>query len=176
MSMDTITQIVLTETFTNGAGATVSAPVTATSLIAQGIAGPVGPAGPAGGEDVSPIFPIVDAKTASNLAAGASVHLDSVIVALFKIGKVQQITLSSSVACKWEVKKRTGGVDTALDTIFTSGFTGSSPTHEWEPPHRDYASLVGNGVDSVFRVTVTSLDGRNAANAYTTFMFDEVDA
>ena len=123
-----------------------------------------------------PVFPIVDPKTSASLAAGASANLDSVVVANLKIGKIQQITLSSSAACKWEIQKSTGGVATTLDIVFTSGFSGNSPTHEWEPPHKDYAELTGNGVTTFFRVVATNLDALHPANVYSTFMFDEVTA
>ena len=174
---DTLIQQVTQESFSTSMGDTVLHEIVTTELISQGVMGPRGPAGPPGAEggDVpTPIFPIVDLKTAASLTAGAFTHLDSVIVAVGTSGKLQQVTLSSSAPCKWEVKMRTGGVDTALDVIFTSGNTGNVPTHEWEPPHRDYASLTGNGTDSLFRVTVTNLDARNAAAVYATFFFDEV--
>lgn len=152
------------------------------SIVSIGIQGPVGPPGatgpqgPAGGtgEEEVPTFPIVDPKSSSNLAAGASVNLDSVVVANTKTGKVQQITLSSSAPCKWEIKKSSGGVDTTLDIILTSGNSGNMPSHEWEPPHKDYATLAGNGSNTFFRVAVTNLDARNQASVYVTFFFDEV--
>lgn len=152
--------------------------VVASELLSEGIVGPPGPQGPAGsgsgGEEDVPTFPVTDPKTSANLAAGASVNLDSVVIPNAKTGKCSQVTLSSSVACKWELKKSTAGVDTTLDVIFTSGNTGNAPSHEWEPPHRDYASLAGNGVNTFFRVTATNLDAHNAANVYATFFFDEV--
>jgi hypothetical protein len=143
----------------------------------QGPAGPqgdTGPMGPVGAEEV-PTFPIVDPKSSTNLGAGTSVNIDSVAVSGTKTGKVQQITLSSSAPVKWEIKKSSLGVDTTMDVVFTSGNTGNSPTHEWEPPHRDYTQLVGNGTSAFFRVTATNLDASHAANVYATFYFDEVD-
>ena len=121
-----------------------------------------------------PVFPIVDPHVTTDLAAGDAITIDSLIIAAGKTGKIQQITLSSSAACKWEIQKLTGGVPTVLDVIFTSGFTGNSPTHEWEPPHKNYAELPGNGVDTFFRVIPTNLDARNAAPAYVTYYLDEV--
>lgn len=122
-----------------------------------------------------PAFPVVDPKSSASLAAGNSVNLDSVVIPTGKSGKVQQITLSSSAACKWEIQKLTAGVPTTLDVIFTSGNSGQQPSHEWEPPHKDYAALVGNSVNTFFRVIAMSLDARNPANVYSTFFFDEVD-
>jgi hypothetical protein len=136
--------------------------------------GPPGPQGEQGGDVPAPTFPVVDPKSSADLAAGASVNLDSEIISNGVTGKVQQITLSSSAPCKWVLKKSSGGVDTTLDTIFTSGNTGQSPSHEWEPPHRDYTDLTGNGVNTFYRVTATQLDAKNAANVYVTFFFDEV--
>ena len=129
-----------------------------------------------GGDAVTPTFPVVDLKIASALGAGVTETLDSVVIPNGKIAKVQQITLSSSAACKWEIQSSTVAVVTDLDVVFTSGVTGNTPTHEWEPPHRDYVELVGNGSNTFFRVSVTNLDARNPANAYVTFFFDEVDA
>ena len=144
--------------------------------VQNGIQGPRGiPGVDGGGGDVpTPEFPIVDPKSYVDLAAGASVNLDSVIIDNAKTGKVQQITLSSSVAGKWTIKKSSGGIDTVLDVIFTGGNSGQNPTHEWEPPHRDYTSLTGNGTNTFYRVTATSLDAYNAANVYATYFIDEV--
>jgi hypothetical protein len=150
-----------------------------TEIAYQGIPGPqgaTGPPGPSGSEEESmPIFPVVDPKSSTSLAAGASVNLDSVVIPTAKIGKVQQITLSSSAACKWEAQKLTAGVPTTLDVVFTSGNSGQQPSHEWEPPHKDYTALTGNSVNTFFRVVATNLDARNPANVYATFFFDEVD-
>jgi hypothetical protein len=150
---------------------------TAASILSQGIVGPPGPAGAEGGGEVAvPEFPIVDPQFVSSLAAGASANLDSVIIAANKIGKLQQITLSSSAACKWMIQKMTDGASTTLDIVFTSGFSGHAPTHEWEPPHKDYAELIGDGTTTFFRVMVVNLEGAFPVNCYCTYMFDEVDA
>jgi hypothetical protein len=143
------------------------------SVVSVGVMGPPGPMGPAGEEDM-PTSPVVDPKSSSSLAAGNSVNLDSVVIASGKIAKVQQITLSSSAACKWEIQSMTAGVPTTLDVVFTAGVSGNQPSHEWEPPHRDYAALTGDGSTTFFRVAATNLDARNPANVYATFFFDEV--
>ncbi len=163
---ESLIQEVVQETFTLGSGETI---------ISGGATGPPGPAGPGGsGEEDVPTFPVVDAKSSTDLAAGASVNLDGALIPNGKIGKLSQVTLSSSIAVKWVIKKSSGGVDTTLDVVFTSGNSGNTPSHEWEPPHRDYAKLTGNGSNTFFRVTATSLDGRNPANVYSTFFWDEV--
>jgi hypothetical protein len=149
--------------------------ITLIALGSQGPPGPPGEDGLTGGDVPAPIFPIIDVKVASAVAAGASANLDSVIVANAKIGKIQQITLSSSAAYKWEIQSMTAGTPTSWDVIFTAGVSGNTPTHEWEPPHRDYTDLAGNGTNTFFRVVATNLDARNPANAYATFYFDEVD-
>jgi hypothetical protein len=45
---------------------------------------------------------------------------------------------------------------------------------QWVPPNKQFAQQAGNGSTSLFRVTVTNLDGRNACDVYATFYFDEV--
>ena len=171
---DTLTQNVTHESFTTGEGNTLLLTLLATTLLSQGVIGPQGPAG-TGGDEMVPEFPIIDVKSSSSLGSGDSVNLDSVIVPDFKIGKVQQVTLSCSAAAKWVIQKMYNGVSTTLDIVFTSGLTGNAATYEWEPPHRDYAELTGDGTTTFYRVSTTNLDGRNPANVYVTFMFDEVD-
>lgn len=140
----------------------------------QGPPGPQGPAGESGGDVPTPTLPIVDPQSSSDLAAGDSVNLDSTAIADGSAGKLQQITLSSSAPAKWVIKKSVSAVDTTLDVVFTSGNSGQTPSHEWEPPHQDYTEITGNGADIFFRVTATNLDARNAANVYVTFFINEI--
>lgn len=152
-----------------------------TEVVSVGIQGPsgpqgaTGPQGPSGSEEEAmPTSPVRSHQTSSSLASGGSVNLDATAITNLKTGKVQQITLSSSAACKWVIKKSAGGSDTTLDIIFTGGVSSVNPSHEWEPPHKDYATQLGNGSTNFFRVTVTNLDANSPADVYATFFFDEV--
>lgn len=163
-----------TETLSLDSGETLLLTETALELLSEGIMGPPGPPGEQGGDVPTPTLPIVDPQSSSDLAAGDSVNLESTAIADGSAGKLQQITLSSSVPAKWVIKKSVSGVDTTLDVVFTSGNSGQTPSHEWEPPHQDYTEITGNGADIFFRVTATNLDARNAASVYVTFFINEI--
>lgn len=135
------------------------------------------PAGDSYGLIVRPITiisPATSIMSATDLAAGVSAVLDGAIIPAAKIGKLVQVTVASTVACKWSIQTRNGATVVSVDTIMTSGLSGGKPSEVWRAPSKDYAQLVGAGVDENFRVTVTNLDGRNAANVYSTLYWDEV--
>ena len=117
--------------------------------------------------------PVRDPLMAAALAAGASVDLDASTIAVAKTGKLVEVFVASSVACKWIVKTRDGGIELTLGVLFTGGLTGD-PNDSFQPPDKGFCTLLGNGVDENFRVTVTNLDARFAADVYATVFWDEV--
>lgn len=120
-----------------------------------------------------PVSPQSDYVTSANLAAGASVDLDASTIAASTIGKLMRVGVGSSVACKWEVKTRDGAVLVVKHVIFTGGLTGK-PYESWSPISKEAVTLAGAGVDENFRVTVTNLDDKLAADVHTTIEWDEV--
>ena len=119
------------------------------------------------------VGPVRDVLTSAALAAGASVNLDGTTVAAGKTGKLMYVLVSSSVACKWVVKSRDGAVELNFAVMFTGGLV-NKPSDEWAPIDKRFTTLLGNGVDENFRVTVTNLDAENAGDVYATLLWDEV--
>lgn len=142
----------------------------------QGIQGPLGPPGSGGGGGGSGIVGIgvMNTLTSLNLPAGGSIDLDGAVIDATTTGYLLAVDYSSSAACKWEIKTRSGGVDVLRVTKMTSGLTGGQPEGSWWSPDHNYVSQPGNGLSTTFRVTVTNLDARNAANVYATIFWDEV--
>lgn len=119
-------------------------------------------------------YPQRDPLSSSALGAGSSDDLDGSTIAAMHTGKLCAVSVASSVACKWEIKTRDGGIELTMAVIFTGGLMGGCATAMWTPPDKHFCSLQGNGIDENFRVTVTNLDGDNAADAYATIFWDEV--
>lgn len=117
--------------------------------------------------------PAYSAATVVSLAAGTSSNLNSAFIANGKTGKLLKVTVSSSVACKWEIKSFDGAVETPVDILYTSGVQGK-PTEFWDTPDPLFIELAGNGTSTCWRITVTNLDRSNAADAHATFYWDEV--
>ena len=118
--------------------------------------------------------PTLAARTAGSsvaLAVGASDDIDGATIPSGVTGKLMGVTLASSGAAKWEIKTRDGGVEITIDVVLTGGFY--MPTFMWKPPHKDFATLAGAGVNENFRITVTNLD-TFAADYYATMFWDEV--
>ena len=148
-------------------------------ILADQIAAILGadPAGDAYGLVVRPVTvvsPATSVLSSTDLAAGTSVLLDGAVIPSAKVGKLIQVTVASTVACKWVIQTRDGVTIVTVDTIMTSGLAGGKPSEIWRAPNKDFTQLIGAGIDENFRVTVTNLDGRNAANAYVTLYWDEV--
>ena len=108
----------------------------------------------------------------TTIAGGSNADLDSSTIPASTTGKLMGVYLSSTAAGKWEVKSRDAAVEISFGIIFTSGLL-AKPTELWQPPHRNFATLVGAGVDENFRVTVTNL-GNQSADFYASFYWDEV--
>lgn len=118
--------------------------------------------------------PTLAARTAGSsvaLAVDASADIDGATIPSGVTGKLMGVTLASSGAAKWEIKTRDGGVEVTIDVVLTGGFY--MPTFPWRPPHKDFATLAGAGVDENFRITVTNLD-TFASDFYATMFWDEV--
>ncbi len=116
--------------------------------------------------------PLVAARTsgeAANVAAGASSDITASTIPAGVTGKLMGVTLASSAAGKYDIKSRDGVVETLVDTVFVKAFG----TFQWVPPHRDFASRAGDGVDTSYRVTATNLD-QLAADMHATFYWDEI--
>lgn len=108
--------------------------------------------------------------SSAELAIGASVDLDAATIPAATTGKLFVVDLASSAACKWDIKSRDGAVELTFTTVFTSE---ASPSARWQSPDKRFTTLLGNGVDENFRVTVTNL-GNAAADVYATVYWDEV--
>jgi len=135
------------------------------------------PAGSAYGGVVRPIMVIAPARSSGSsaaLAAGATVNIDSVAIVNAKTGKLVQVTVASTVAAKWVIQTRAGATIVTVDVLFTGGISGEQATAAWRSPDKAFVTLVGNGIDTTFRVAATNLDARNAADVYATFWWDEV--
>ncbi len=67
------------------------------------------------------VSPIRDPVSSAALASGASVDLDGTTIGAAKTGKLVAIDVASTVACRWDIKSRDGGVLLTFATIMTSG-------------------------------------------------------
>ncbi len=117
--------------------------------------------------------PLVAARTtgeATSVSAGGSSDITGSTIPNNVTGKLMGVNMSSSVAGKYEIKSRDGGVETLIDTIFLNAYK----PYMWKPPHRDFASRAGDGVDTSYRVTVTNLDNSQTADMHATMYWDEV--
>lgn len=114
--------------------------------------------------------PTRSALSSASLAIGASVDLDATTIPASTTGKLIAVDVASSTACKWDIKSRDGAVILTFATIFTNE---TRPTEQWRGPDKRFTTLLGNGVDENFRVTVTNL-GNAAADVYATVYWDEV--
>lgn len=114
-------------------------------------------------------------SASASVAAGATEDLDGLTIPLNFTGKLVSVIVSASVAAKWVIVSRDGGVEVELGTLFTSGIHGGRPTEVFSPPSKRFCSLDGSGVDENFRVKVTNLDAKNTADCYATFFIDEVE-
>ena len=115
---------------------------------------------------------IVYKQTSTNLAAGASIDLDSDQIATGKTGKLMAIRLGASVPLKGELKTVQNNVSSAVKDFFFSNRMSSTiyplPSHNFVTQVQD----AGAGFDG-FRMTVTNQDTIDAAFAYVTFFYDE---
>lgn len=119
------------------------------------------------------VSPVRDYLNSPSLAAGASVNLDGTTIAAAKTGKLMAARVSSSAPCKWIIKSRDGAVELTFGVLFT-GLHGSDCNAPWATPDKRFTTLLGNGIDENFRVTVTNLDQENAADVHATLLWDEV--
>jgi len=113
------------------------------------------------------------AGSALALAAGSNVNIDGSTLPAGITGKLMQVDISGSLAAKWEIVKRDGGVEVTVSVLYTSGLAGKA-SEIWKPPNKDYGQQAGDGVDTNFRVKVTNLDDNRTADFYATMYWDEV--
>lgn len=117
-----------------------------------------------------PESPKLSTLTSANLAAGASVSLDATAVTNATTGKLVAVTVSASVPLKAELRTVVSGTPTTRAVVFT---TDAQLTYPWTPPHPNFITLAGNGVN-LFRVTLTNQDNVDAADVYAAVYWDEV--
>lgn len=118
------------------------------------------------------VSPIRDALSSASLAVSASVDLDGTTIGAAKTGKLVAVDVASTVPCRWDIKSRDGAVLLTFATLTTSA---QQLTHRWQSPDKRFTTLLGNGVDENFRVTVTNLGWPGAtADVYATIYWDEV--
>jgi hypothetical protein len=120
--------------------------------------------------EINSVSPVVDALNSSALAAGSSANLDGTFISASATGKLVQVTVSSSVACKWIIKTLDGAAETTIAVLFTPAFN----TFVWRTAEKDYNTLAYSDGDETFRVTAINLDQDNAGDVYTTIEWDEV--
>jgi hypothetical protein len=121
---------------------------------------------------LDPINPVSDYKTSANLAALASVDLDGTTISSGTTGKLKKVCVSSSVPCKWTIKKRDGGSETILGVIRTGGYA-EKPNEVFEPPDKHYNTQAYGDGDENFRVTCLN-QWTLAADVDATIYWDEV--
>lgn len=108
----------------------------------------------------------------TTVTAGSSDVIDMPAIASGKTAKLAVITVAASMACKFELQKRDGGLVVTFAVVFVGGLV-SNPNHAYRPFHKSVVTLpYGNG-DENWRVRVTNLD-QNAGDAYVTVEWDEV--
>ncbi len=122
--------------------------------------------------EIGPVNPQLERLSSVDLAAGASIDLDSSAIAIGTIAKLMMVTLSSTVACRWDIKSLDLAVEVTFDTIYTSGLWGE-PTRLWRPPHKEFVTIAYGDGDEGFRITVQNID-KAAADVRATVFWDEV--
>ena len=122
--------------------------------------------------EAGPVNPQFERLSSTDLAVGASIDLDSAFLAAGTTGKLMMVTLSSTIAARWDIKTLDGAVEVSLDTLYTSGLW-SDPTIAWRPPHKEFATIAYVGGDEGFRITAENLDVA-VADVRVTLFWDEV--
>ncbi len=111
--------------------------------------------------------------TSASVAAGSSVDLDSDQISVSTTGELVGLIICASVPWKAQLKTVLNGVESStLLTLF--GQSGKSHTEiMYSKKFFTQAYDATAGLDG-FRVTMTNLDTSQAADLYTTFLYDEV--
>ena len=113
------------------------------------------------------LSPVMCPLSQINLAAGASVNLDTFNISAGTTARLNKIHVASSAACKWEIRAVDNGIVTApFDVIITP--PGSDDWTVPEEPIDDEFIMLRGSLTSNWRITVTNLDSANAADVYAT--------
>lgn len=123
-----------------------------------------------GGGSDTPTNPINNHLASSGTAAGATSNHDTADFGA-ATKKVSKVLFGASVAMKAELQF----VDNGTPTTLTVGFAPAGGQGILEPKHRNYWShtfTANAGVDA-FRVVRTNLDASEAADLYSTIMYED---
>lgn len=124
----------------------------------------------AGSTSTAPASPKVSPLTSTALAAGGSVTVFGTAISA-TTGRLAQVIVASSVPCKWEIATSANGSTIASTpaVMFTSA---ALLTERWTAPHPNYVTRASGG-GACFAVKITNMDNNNAADVYTTLLWDE---
>ncbi len=122
-----------------------------------------------GGAD-TPTNPINNYSTAASIAAGATSNHDTVDFGA-ATKKVSKVLFGASVPLKVELQY----VDNGVATTLAVGFSPAGNIEDMEPKHRNYWSrtFTANAGFDGFRVVRTNLDPSEAADVYSTIMYED---
>lgn len=122
-----------------------------------------------GGGSDTPTTPVNSYDTTAAVAAGATDNHDSADLG-GSTRKLTKVVVGASVALKGEIQSVINGAGTTIGVIFSP----AGGIAEWEPPHRDYASVVfsANAGFDGFRVIRTNLDASEAADVYSNILYE----
>lgn len=122
-----------------------------------------------GGGSDTPTTPVNSYDTSASIAAGATDNHDTADLG-GNTRKLTKVVIGASVALKGEIQSVINGSGTTIGVIFSP----AGGTAEWEPPHRDYASVAfsANAGFDGFRVIRTNLDASEAADVYSNLMYE----
>lgn len=123
---------------------------------------------------VEVVAPVHQLLSSSTLGAGSSATLDFATIPNAKTAKFLKAVFSCTLACKWVFSTRAGATVLDKQIFFTSGLAGGRPSIIYEPKSKEAIKLTGNGTNTNLRVIVTNLDGRLAADVYSSLEWDEV--
>jgi hypothetical protein len=121
-----------------------------------------------GGGAETPTNPVKDYVTSAALAAGSTANLDTAEAASKKL---RQIVVWASVAYKAFLHTVDNGSESAEP--FAVGGGQAFETFTYVTPHRNYVTLGATAGADTFRSKVTNLDDSNAADVYSSFMYED---
>jgi hypothetical protein len=128
-------------------------------------------AGGTGGGSSSPTSPQRSYLTISALAISTRTAMNFTEIGTTLTARLAQLSLASTVACKWELFTVANGTESATPVIVF--FTNvQNPSLVWTPPHANYVMIAATAGADNYRVYVTNLDNTNAADVYATALWD----
>ena len=121
-------------------------------------------------DQTNTVSPQLTYVTTATIAAGGQATHDSAQITSAKTGYLMGLVVSSSVMLKIELRTVLNGAASGNKIVW---FERNLP---WTTPGKAFISQAqdaGGGFDG-FRVVITNMDTSEAADVYTTFLYDEV--